>query len=359
MPKAIVMRLRGSARAICKVRLAISRDGSDPLVADTFPLREMSRANDTPRMMPLSRRHFLASSSLGLLAAPFAKAVEPFVRTGGARLRLSLAAYSFRDFFTEGPKAKENIPAERALTMEKFIGRCAEWQCDGAELTSYWFPKDVTDERLIAIRRHAHLCGVSISGTAVGNTFTHPPGAERDKQVADVKQWIDRAALLGAPHIRVFAGAVQKGSTPEAAKKACIEQLEECGAYAGKRGIFLGVENHGGIVAEPEGILEIMRAVKSPWVGINLDTGNFKTDDPYADLAKIAPFAVNVQIKTEIQRRDRKEPERADFAKLAGILRAANYQGWVALEFEEKTDPWEHVPAVLGQLRGALAAPAK
>jgi sugar phosphate isomerase/epimerase len=309
-------------------------------------------------MSPLSRRHFLASSSLALLAGSLARAVEPFARTGAPRLRLSLAAYSFRDFFTEGPKAKADVPADKALTMEKFLDRCAEWQCDGAELTSYWFPKDVTDERLIAIRRHAHLRGVSISGTAVGNTFTHPPGADRDKQVADVKQWIDRAAVLGAPHIRVFAGAVPKGGTPEAAKKACIEQLEECGEYAGKRGIFLGIENHGGIVAEPEALLEIIRAVKSPWVGINLDTGNFHTDDPYADLAKIAPYAVNVQIKSEILRRGAKVAEKADFAKLAGILRAANFQGWVALEFEEKTNPWERVPALLAELRPALGAPA-
>jgi sugar phosphate isomerase/epimerase len=327
-------------------------------VNESFALRELLGTNHTARMTPLTRRHFLASSSLALLAGSLARAVEPFARTGAPRLRLSLAAYSFRDYFTEG-RAKENVPAEHALTMEKFIDRCAEWQCDGAELTSYWFPKDVTDERLIAIRRHAHLRGVSISGTAVGNTFTHPPGADRDKQVADVKQWIDHAALLGAPHIRVFAGAMPKGGTLEAATKACIEQLEECGAYAGKRGIFLGVENHGGIVAEPEHILEIIRAVKSPWVGINLDTGNFQTDDPYADLAKISPYAVNVQIKSEIKRRGAKEPEKADFAKLAGILGAANYQGWVALEFEEKTNPWERVPVLLAELRAAFSAPAK
>ncbi len=329
--------------------------------ADTFALREMPGGKHTPRMSPLSRRHFLATSSLALIAGSLARAVEPFARTGAPRLRLSLAAYSFRDYFTEGPKVKAgaNIPADKALTMEKFIDRCAEWQVDGAELTSYWFPADVSDTRLLAIRRHAYLRGVSISGTAVGNTFTHPAGAERDKQVADVKLWIDRAALLGAPHIRVFAGAMQKGSTPEAAKKACIEQLEECGEYAGKRGIFLGVENHGGIVAEPEALLEIIRAVKSPWVGINFDSGNFHTEDPYADLAKIAPYAVNAQIKTEMKRSGAKEAERADFAKIAGILRAANYQGWVALEFEEKTDPWEHVPVVLAQLRAALASPAK
>ena len=313
-------------------------------------------------MQSLSRRHFLATSSLALFTAPFARAVQPFVRTGAPRLRLSLAAYSFRDYFTESTKRKQPkdpIPADRALTIEKFLDRCAEWGCEGAELTSYYFPQDPTDEYLIGVRRHAHLCGVTISGTAVGNVFTHPPGAERDKQIADVKKWIDRAAILGAPHIRVFAGAIPKDGTVQAAKNACIEQLEECGDYAGKRGLFLGVENHGGIVAEPDGILEIIRAVKSPWVGINLDTGNFHTDDPYADLAKIAPFAVNVQIKTQIKRRGKAEPEQADFAKLAGILVAANYQGWVALEFEEKGNPWEVVPPTLAKLREVFASSGK
>ncbi|MEQ1853208.1 MAG: sugar phosphate isomerase/epimerase family protein, partial [Chthoniobacteraceae bacterium] len=310
-------------------------------------------------MQSLSRRRFLATSSLALIAAPLARAVEPFARVGAPRLRLSLAAYSFREFFPGAKGAKAEIPADRAMTMEKFIDRCAEWQCDGAELTSYYFPKDVTDDYLLKVRRHAYLRGVSISGTAVGNTFTHPRGPERDKQVADVKQWIDRASVLGAPHIRVFAGAAPKGGTIEAAKKACIEQLEECGDYAGKRGIFLGVENHGGIVAEPEALLEITRAVKSPWVGVNFDSGNFHTDDPYADLAKIAPFAVNAQIKTQIQRRGSKEMEQADLARIAGILREANYQGWVALEFEEKSDPWAGVPATLGKLREVLGATGK
>jgi sugar phosphate isomerase/epimerase len=309
-------------------------------------------------MQPLSRRRFLAASSLAVLAAPFGRAIEPFVRAGGPRLRLSLAAYSFREFFPESKGVKKEVPADRALTMEKFIDLCAEWQCDGAELTSYFFPLEPTDEYLLAVRRHAYLRGVSVSGTAVGNTFTHPPGPERDKQVADVKKWIDRAAILGAPHIRVFAGNAPKGSTAEAAKKACIEQLEECGEYAGKRGIFLGVENHGGIVAEPEALLEIIRAVKSPWVGVNFDSGNFHTEDPYADLAKIAPYAVNAQIKTQMQRRGSKEMEKADIARIAGILRAANYQGWVALEFEEKSDPWAGVPATLAILRAALAEPA-
>src|SRR5258708_14221695 len=104
----------------------------------------------------------------------------------------------------------------------------------------------------------------------------------------------------------------------------CVSAMEECSEYAETKGIFLGLENHGGIVADPEGLLEIVQAVKSPWVGVNLDTGNFQTDDPYADLAKCAPYAVNVQYKMEIHRRGAKQNEIADIARMVKTLRDAN-----------------------------------
>ncbi len=305
-------------------------------------------------MHSLPRRRFLqlAGASLGLAATRPLRAIEPFARSGAACLRLSLAAYSFRDFF------KDIAPADRRMTYEKFLDFCAEHGCEGAELTSYYFPKDVSDARLRDVRRHAFLRGVPVSGTSVGNTFTLPPGEKRDKEIADVKRWIDRAVVLGAPHIRVFAG-VAKDLSIEEARRLAIAGLEECCAYAGERGIFLGLENHGGIVADPAGLLAIVRAVQSPWLGVNLDTGNFHTADPYAALAECAPYAVNVQIKSEIRPAGAKENQPADLARFVRILREAHYQGWVALEYEAKEDPWTAVPPLLAQLSGLLKTDAK
>jgi hypothetical protein len=102
-------------------------------------------------------------------------------------------------------------------------------------------------------------------------------------------------------------------------------------------------------------LLEIIRAVKSPWVGVNLDTGNFHGADPYAELAQCAPYAVNVQVKTEIKRAGAKDKEASDLPRLVKILRDANYQGWVVLEYEAKEDPWKAVPPLLAQLGNLLA----
>ena len=278
-------------------------------------------------------------------------AAEPFKRAGRPRFPLSLAAYSFRDFFKDVPGNRKNPPpADKQIDLFQFIDYCADHQCEGAELTAYYFPKEVTNEFLIGLKRHAFLRGIAISGSAVGNNFALPKGDALSRQIADVKQWIDRASVMGAPHIRVFAGAA-KGLSDAEARRMCMGALEECSEYAGGKGIFLGLENHGGIVAEPEGLLEIVRGVKSKWLGINLDTGNFQTADPYADLEKIAPYAVNVQYKVEIQRKDQKEKEPSDMARVIKILREANYQGYVALEYEAAANPWEAVPPVLKRMR--------
>lgn len=293
-----------------------------------------------------SRRAFLRLTGLGALgvgAIPASVgAVQPFQRAGMSRLWLSLAAYSFRDALQAGK-----------MDLFQFVDFCADHGCVGAELTSYYFPKGVDDAFLLRLKRHAFLRGVAVSGTAVGNTFTLPPGPKRDAEIAGVKAWIDRAVVLGAPHIRVFAGVRPKEATEAEAVGWCVECLEEVGAYAARRGVWLGVENHGGIVAEPGPLISLLRAVKSDWVGINLDSGNFHGRDPYAQLEEIAPYAVNVQVKGEI-RRESGPLEPSDLNRVVSLLRKSGYQGFVALEYESKEDPFTGVPRLLKALQQAM-----
>ena len=301
--------------------------------------------------MTSDRRQFLkcglatlAASTLG----PGLQAADPFHRGPHSRLRLALAAYSFREDFAPG---KDGTPAR--LDMLRFVDYCADHGCDGAELTSYYFPTPLSEEYLSGVRRRAHLRGVTVSGTAVGNDFCHPPGAKREAEQGLVRDWIAHASILGAPHIRVFAGDA-RGRNPAEAKRLCIEALKDAAVEAGKRGILLGVENHGGIVSEASDLLEIVEAVGSPWVGINLDTGNFHTADPYADLARCAPWAVNVQLKTHVHPRGSRGTQPADLDRVFRILHDSGYQGWVTLEYEEPKDPWVRVPEILKDLKARM-----
>ncbi len=305
--------------------------------------------------MKFSRRSFFKTSLQAGAAVSslhffeqFAGAIEPIKRPGKPRLLLSLAAYSFRDSFNAKDPAKK-------IDLFNFIDFCADQGCDGTELTSYYFPKDVTPEQLLEIKKHVFLRGLAISGTAVGNNFALPKGEKLDQEIRNVKKWIDNAAIMGAPHIRVFSGSkAPEGMTDAEARKLSIEPLEECCEYAGKKGIYLGLENHGGIVNQSDWLLEIVKVIKSPWLGINLDSGNFKTEDPYQDIEKCMPYAVNVQIKPYIHRPNSKENEMPDLAKLFKIFREANYQGFVALEYEAKEDPWKAVPEWLEKMKAEM-----
>src|SRR4051812_3486748 len=128
--------------------------------------------------MPLkiNRRDFgLFTGSLlagGIFASQTGvNAIEPFKRKGKPRLKLSLAAYSFREYFKDAShKRDKNVDQQKQIDMFQFVDYCAEHDCDGAEVTSYYFPPDLTKEYMLKLKHHAFMRGIELSGTAIGNT---------------------------------------------------------------------------------------------------------------------------------------------------------------------------------------------
>jgi len=304
-----------------------------------------------------SRRAFLqmmaaAAAVAGVPAS--ARAIDPIKRRGGPMMQLSLAAYSFRKYLTDyRRRSAGTAEGSGSMTLEDFVDLCAEYGLPGTEPTSYYVPDPLPDKYLQRLRRRAFLAGVTVSGTAIGNTFTYPAGPDRDREIAYTKLWIDRAADLGAPTIRIFAGNLQKGTTEAQARQWCIDAIRECCEYAGRKGVILALENHGGIVATAEALVSIVREIDSEWFGVTWDSGNFRSADPYAELAMIAPYAVTAQIKTTIAGKP------ADLGRVVRILNDVNYRGWLALEYEDDEEPKTAVPRYLNELRRLTATPPR
>ena len=168
-----------------------------------------------------------------------------------------------------------------------------------------------------------------------------------------LQQLRDATAKVGATTVRIFAGKLEAGDTLEAAQKRVVAAMNECCEVAEKLGVHLALENHGGITDTPEHLLELVKPVKSSALGVNIDTGNFHTADPYADIAKIAPYGVVSQVKTEVFPGNKREA--ADLGKVIKILKDANFHGYVALEYEAKEDAKVAVPKFVKELRKLIS----
>ncbi len=297
-------------------------------------------ASMTRRSMIHNTARAAAAGAASTLLPARALASDPPKRAGGPHLRVGCCAYSYRDHLT-GKKKPE-------MTMEDFLNRVAEIGIDGVELTSYYFPPDVKPDYVRKIAKRCFLLGLDVNGTAIGNRFTLPPGDERDAQIALVKTWIDYAVDMGAPSARIFAGAMPKDKPEEEVFKWVVDCIERCCDYAASKGVMLALENHGGIVADADGILKILKAVNSEWFGMKWDSGNFHTADPYTDLTRTAPYAVTTHIKTEMFPGNKKQD--ADLARVVKILKDANYRGYLHLEYEAAEDPMVAVPRALKTL---------
>lgn len=258
-----------------------------------------------------------------------------------SRLRTALCAYSFR----QALQAKE-------LQYSDLIPMAVDNGIDGLDLTVYWFP-NTSDSFLLPLRREAYRNAVEIYSISIRTNMCQPTPELREKEIAEVRKWVDVANTLGAGHIRVFGGNVPKDATEDQAAGWVKEVLKRSADYAATKGIILGLENHGGITERAERIIEIVKAVDTPWVGINLDTGNFNRR-VFEQIEMCLPYSVNVQVKAEM-RDDTGQRGRQDWNRVVGMIARSGYRGYLALEYESQEPAATAVPRLLGELRQVMA----
>ena len=133
-----------------------------------------------------------------------------------------------------------------------------------------------------------------------------------------------------------------------------IDAYAECVKKAEEYGVVMGLENHWGLGRDATGVLRVIDAIKSPWLQATLDTGNF-LENQYEQYAQLAPRAVLVQAKT-YHGGGKWYTLDIDYKRVAEILKAANYSGYISLEMEGKADPATAVPQSLKDLRAAFGA---
>ena len=309
-------------------------------------------------MPPITRREALLTGAAPLIAAPAAALWRPSPSPAPSRIRLAVSTYSYWHFRT--PK----------YPVEQVIEDAARLGFDGVEILH----RQMTDESpgyVNKLKQSAFRLGLDLPMLSIHQDFISPKAEERQEAVNHTIKCIDLASRLGIPSIRLNSGRWNtiasfddlmkvKGNEPpidgytdEDAFRWCEEGIKACLPAAERAGVLLALENHWGLTTKTENLLRIHRAVASPWLGINLDTGNYP-GDPYPEIEKLAPVASIVQAKMYYGGGEWYTLD-LDYKRIAGILRQANFAGWVSLEMEGKEDPATAVPKSLAVLRDAFA----
>jgi sugar phosphate isomerase/epimerase len=167
------------------------------------------------------------------------------------------------------------------------------------------------------------------------------------------------AAKLGAPVLRLFAGAVPAGYEQrwDEVARWMAGAFRECADYAQKFGVIVGIQNHGDALKNADQTIEVLTLIDSEWCGVVVDTGNMQSADPYDDIARLAPYAVNWQVKESPRGPDSRE--RTDLPRLFRIIRESGYRGYVPIETLAAAgtpyDPFVAVPQFAASVRAAMA----
>ncbi len=301
--------------------------------------------------MQISRRQML-QRAMAAAALPSLSFGQDAPKPG--RIRLAVSTYSYWHF------RPEKYPIESVIEDAARLG------FDGVEILHRQM-KDESTAYMNTLKQLAFRNGLDLVMLSIHQDFVFPGADERRKHIEHTKHCIDLAAQMGIPCVRLNSGrwkTIQSfndlmkvkgdepplpGYTNDDAFRWCVDSIRECLPHAEKAGVTLALENHWGLTTSVDMLLRIWREVSSPWLGVNLDTGNFP-EDPYPGIEKLAPHATIVQAKTyhgggEWYTLD------LDYKRIATILRRAGFHGWVSLEMEGKEPASTAVPKSLAVLR--------
>jgi sugar phosphate isomerase/epimerase len=152
--------------------------------------------------------------------------------------------------------------------------------------------------------------------------------------------------------MRVFAGPQPEGVALKTARAWVTDGLAECSEVAAQCGVILGLETHGGMTGDADGVLALLKPFKNdPWVGLNLDFGNL-TGDVYGQYERLAPCAVTTHVKVTVRQGEGREV--LDYRRIMRLMQAAGYRSYMAIEFEEEEDPVVGVDRFAAYLRGCM-----
>ena len=255
---------------------------------------------------------------------------------------------------------------EQILTRNKSYGYDGiEWRGLGPDLDLTQSPAFSTP---VAIRRtrQAHAdAGLAVCGLDSSARLAAGAAAVWADQRDHAHRFIDLAAALDAPFVRVFGGDGPEGEDRAVTARRVSERLHRLGEYAEAAGgtVTVVLETHDAFSTGAQ-VAEVLRLAPHPRVGALWDLHHpFRQGEPPAQTwAAIGPFVRQTHVKDSLPGGTYCLLGEGDIPvpQMLALLTRGGYDGWINLEWEKRwvlalTCPEVAFPQYAQSLRQYLA----
>lgn len=238
--------------------------------------------------------------------------------------------YGGRLHMSEVPFRSYELGFRAVELLDQFLwpappNRLARWLGRKARVFD---PHAYDRQTLLRVKMNRVRSGTQLVAWGVESDLT-AAGAARDEQRRYLAQAIAAARWLGAPLMRLTLGGEQ---ADRAGYDRAVDLLSSVLPVAIASGVKLAIENHGGLSADPQVLIDLATHFGSPFLGVCVDVGNF-AGDAAEGVRRLAPHALHVHAKAWAFDA-RGEETSIDYAACLAALRAAGYDGVISIEYE-------------------------
>jgi len=296
--------------------------------------------------MKTTRRDFIKKAAIGAAGVGLAATLPDYLFAEANKelfFKIAISQFSFASQFWTQQLKPLDFPAKAKELGITGLDYCSMFFADKANDTQ--FLKDLKQR---AADAGSYNLRIMVDGEGVLGDLNE---ATRLKAVDNHHKWIDAAAALGCPMIRVN---VEGEGDPKDVANAAADSLGRLIEYGKEHKIDVIVENHVGISCNAAWLASVMKQVNSPHCGTLADFGNFcinrtkpetndiagymKTKcleeyDRYKGIAELMPFAKGVHAKSHVFDAAGNDVE-TDFVRMFKIIKESGFKGWVSIEYE-------------------------
>ncbi len=211
--------------------------------------------------------------------------------------------------------------------------------------------------------------GLKVACVSSSSAMHEKDPAKRAQSLADAKRFIDMAAGLDAPNVRVF------GNNIDGPREEIIAQvaagMNELANYAGARGVTVIIESHGDFTDSPT-LKQVLTMANSPYAALLWDAHHtFASSHEASDytVKELGPWIRHTHLKDSVpDGKDRKYvlTGKGDVPVKGAIdaLRGIGYKGYYCFEWEkvwhpDLLDPEVAFPDYVRVVSGYLQEPLK